>query len=91
MKKNPVSFRNAFIYVGLLMAINTIVILLNLKINSERFLFLANVSAISLVFPYVILFLDKKEKFSLKRYGYFAALTFIALFIICNLFVYRII
>lgn len=91
MKNNPVSFRNAFIYVGLLIAINTVVIFLNLKINSERFIFLANVGAISLIFPYVILFLDKKEKFALKRYAYFVGLTFIALVIICNLFIYRII
>ncbi|OJG52689.1 hypothetical protein RV05_GL002039 [Enterococcus hirae] len=37
----------------------------------------------------IILYFEKKEPFKWKRYIYFTFLTFVVMFMICNLFIYR--
>lgn len=86
-----IRFGSSILYVvGLLLA-NILLIVLQPYISYEGLLFLGNVMVISLLFPAVKLYLDQKENFSLKRYLYFALMTFIALFVVCELFVYRLI
>lgn len=82
-------FKHASIYVLLLMFLNIIIIGLNSFIRSDSFVYLANVIAISLVFPFVVLYIEKNERFNLKRYIKFSVSTFICLFVICNLFIYK--
>lgn len=82
-------FTSAIWYVAILAVVNVILILLNQSIQSDGFLFLGNIITISFIFPGMTLYFERKEPFQWKRYSYFVGLTFVSLFIICQLFFYR--
>lgn len=82
-------FLNALVYVLCLLIINIILIYFSTIYNSKKLLFWGNILAISFVFPMIILYFEKKEPFKWKRYIYFTFLTFVVMFMICNLFIYR--
>lgn len=87
--RNNARYLNAVVYVLLLLIVNVILIYFSTKYHSEKIIFWGNLLTISLLFPSIVLYLDKKEKFNWKRYIYFTFLTFLAMFVICHLFIYR--
>lgn len=82
-------FSTAFIFVGILLVVNVVLMFINDSIHSEMLTFLGNTLSISFVFPAVVLYWEKRESFHLLRYLYFVGATFIATAIVCYLFVFR--
>lgn len=87
-RKQPNFIGTVFFIVGLAI-INLIVIFLNDYFDSKLLTFLGNTIGIGLLFPISLLYIERKEKFDLKRYMYFSILTAMATGIVMYLFVLR--
>lgn len=88
-RKIQVKFKGSMLYAFILMIINLALITLSDFIAYKGLIFLGNVIAIGFIFPLVTLYVDHKERFMWKKYLYFSILTCLALFTVCELFVYR--
>lgn len=87
--KKTVSFKGAIAYVSILIGINIVVMLINDHLKSDLFLFIGNILPISFILPWILLYIEKKEKFRLGRYLYFVLMTLISSGILAYLFVLR--
>jgi len=87
--KKTVSFKGAIAYVSILIGINIVVMLINDHLKSDLFLFIGNILPISFILPWILLYIEKKEKFRLSRYLYFVLMTLISSGILAYLFVLR--
>ena len=82
MRKTRMQFKGALFYLGTVFSVNILLIAINSYVQSETFLFIGNLVSIAL-------YVDRKEKFTIKRYAYFSIVTFAAMFLICELFIYQ--
>lgn len=89
MRKTRMQFKGALFYLGTVFSVNILLIAINSYVQSETFLFIGNLVSISLIFPAIALYVDRKEKFTIKRYAYFSIVTLAAMFLICELFIYQ--
>ncbi|WP_179394265.1 hypothetical protein [Lacticaseibacillus absianus] len=83
------NFLSAAVFIGGLAIINLVIIFLNDTLHSKPLMFFGNTIGIGLLFPAVLLYIERKEKFVLPRYLYFVVMTTIAMSILMYLFVYR--
>ncbi|MCI1911442.1 MAG: hypothetical protein ABF743_03455 [Schleiferilactobacillus perolens] len=83
------NFLSATVFIVGLALINLAIIALNDSLHSKALSFFGNTVGIGLLFPAVLLYIERKEHFNLRRYAYFAIMTTIAVSIITYLFVMR--
>lgn len=84
-----VSFKSALYLMSILLVVNLICIAVHNIVQQEFVFFIGNVLAVGLAFPFILLYTQNKEKFSLFRYLYFVVCTTIAIGIITYLFIVR--
>lgn len=84
-----VTFKSAVYLMSILLIVNLICIEIHNIIDRDLVFFLGNVLTIGLSLPYILLYKQNKENFSLSRYFHFAICTTIAIGIVTYLFVVR--
>lgn len=84
-----VSFKSAVQLMFILLLVNLLCIGIHSVIDQDIVFFLGNVLAIGISLPYILLYKQNKEIFSLSRYLHFAICTTIAIGIVTYLFVVR--
>lgn len=82
-------FKGTVVFIAGLAVINLIIIAIMDIWPCKALMFYGNVVTIGLLFPATLLYIDRKEKFELKRYLYFSLMTMIATGILMYMFVYR--
>ena len=87
-RKQP-NFLSAAVFIFGLTIVNIIVILINDTVHSDWVTFIGNTIGIGLLFPASLLYIERKEKFNLKRFLYFFVLTAVATGILMYWFVVR--
>lgn len=84
-----VSFKSAVYLMSILLIVNLLCIVIHNMIVQDFVFFFGNVLTIGLSLPYILLYIQNKEPFSLVRYLHFAICTMIAIGIVTYLFVVR--
>lgn len=84
-----VSFKSAIYLMSILLIVNSLCIAIHSIVAQDFVFFLGNVLAIGLALPYILLYIQNKETFSLSRYLHFSICTTIAIGIVTYLFVVR--
>jgi len=88
-KRIQPKFLGSIVFIVGLAIINLLIILLNDYFHSKGLTFFGNVISIGFLLPYTLLYIDRKQKFSWKRYLSFSIQTMIAEGIITYMFVMR--
>ena len=88
-KRKQPNFLSASVFIADLAILNLALIFLNDYVHSDALTFWGNTIGIGLLFPASLLYIERKEKFVLKRYLYFAAMTTVAIGILMYLFVIK--
>lgn len=83
------NFLSAAVFIGGLALLNLLIIFINDSLHSQALTFFGNTFGIGLLFPAVLLYIERKETFKLPRYLYFVVMTSLAFGIIMYLFVFR--
>ena len=88
-KRIQPKFLGSVVFVIGLAVVNLLIILLNDYFHSKGLTFFGNVISIGFLFPYVLLYIDHKQKFNWKKYLSLSIQTIIAVGIVAYLFVMR--
>lgn len=86
-KRRQPNFLSTTVFIAGLALINLIIIWLGGNVKAVTFF--GNVIGVGLLFPAVLLYIERKESFSWKRYLYFAIQTAVAIGVIMYLFILR--
>lgn len=91
--QNPlrISIKNIVILMGIVGGMNILTILISnlLQFESNLLFFIVNVVTTGFVFPYIMLYKQRAEKFMMTRYLRFVVLSIIAFGVVAYLFVIR--
>lgn len=83
------NFLSAVVFIAGLAVVNVISIIVGDHTDMNTSLFFGNVFGAGLLFPLSLLYIQRKEKFNLQRYLYFAIMTTFAVAVLMYLFILR--